>query len=466
MSVVFSPKEARQLLRLGLPVFIAQSSQMAMGFVDTAMMGHYSTQAMAAVAVASSVWMPVSLFGWGCLLALTPLSAQYVGAGDARGCVHLLRQGIWLSLGLSVLLMVFFLLLSWHMELLHLDALMAAQAGGYLRGILWGLPGAFFFVNIRSFLEGHSLTRPAMVVGVLALLINIPCNYMLIYGKWGLPELGATGCGMATAIAYWSSALLLLVHVQRSRQFRPLHPFFAPLWQRRSPETRLDFLLLGRVMRIGVPGALALVFEVSTFAVTALLLTPLGSQVVAANQIALNFSSLLFLVPLSISVTSTIRVGSHLGRGAMQEARCSAWTALMLGLGAAIVLAALTVLLRPWIVRLYTEESALVAPVASLLLFTAAYQLLDATQAVGAGVLRAYNDTRIISLICFIGYWLVGLPAGWALAYCPWGGEGWGAAGFWTGFLLALFCCAVGYWARLAYLHRCPAAEIFRIIGR
>ena len=179
----FSLSEARRFVALGLPVFVAQMSQMGMNFVDTAMTGQASTADMAAVAVAGSIWNPLSLLGIGCLLSLPAMSAHLVGGGQRSRTPHLLRQGIWLTLVISAILMTAFYVISWHLQSFGLDEELSRLGGGYLRAMLWGLPGFMLFVNVRSFLEGYARTRPAMIIGILGLALNVPCNYVLIYGK-------------------------------------------------------------------------------------------------------------------------------------------------------------------------------------------------------------------------------------------------------------------------------------------
>ena len=163
----FSLSEARRFVALGLPVFVAQMSQMGMNFVDTAMTGQASTADMAAVAVAGSIWNPLSLLGIGCLLSLPAMSAHLVGGGQRPRTPHLLRQGIWLTLGISAILMTVFYVISWHLQSFGLDEELSRLGGGYLRAMLWGLPGFMLFVNVRSFLEGYARTRPAMIIGIL-----------------------------------------------------------------------------------------------------------------------------------------------------------------------------------------------------------------------------------------------------------------------------------------------------------
>lgn len=472
----FSWSEARRFYAIGLPIFIAQLSQTGMTFADTAIAGQYSAEHMAAVAVGSSVWVPVALLGIGCLLALPPLSAQMVGSGKPEKAAHLLRQGLWLTLGLSVVLMSFFYMASWRMESFGLEPEMARVSGGFLRAIMWGLPGFMLFVNLRSFLEGFARTRPAMIIGLIGLTINVPCNFIFVYGKFGMPELGGVGCGVATAISFWVMALSMLFYVRRDSKNTCLRPLFAPLWRKASPEgeayvdgkievqPRFDAALVWRVLRIGTPGALALFFEVSLFALSAILLAPLGTVMVAGHQIALNFGSLAFMVPLSLCMTVTIRVGRCLGAQQVERAQLVARTALILSVAFALAIACVTVLFRQEIVRIYTDNPEVTALAIHLLLFQAAYQVVDGLQVTGIGILRGYNDTRIISAICFIAYWVIGLPLGFVLARTNLLTPLMGAQGFWIAYIAALGFGALCYLLRVRFLHGLtPEAALGRV---
>lgn len=486
MRPFFSRAEARRFASIGLPIFIAQLSQTGMNFADTAMTGQYSAEDMAAVAVAGSIWGPMAVFGIGCLLALPPLSAQFVGGGKRHRAAHLLRQGIWLTLGLSLILMSVFYAISWRLEALDLAPAMAELAGGYLRALLWGLPGFMFFVNQRSFLEGFSRTRPVMIIGLLGLGLNVPCNYMLIYGKCGFPAMGAVGCGVASAICYWFMGLAMMWFLRRDPQYHDLRPLFVPWlpWGKKkrggregeAPASRVagredtgpvfDFPLMFRALRIGFPGALALFFEVSLFALSAILLAPLGTVMVAGHQIAMNFSALIFMVPLAIGMTATIRVGYCLGAHKVAQARLCALTAMTLSVAFALFICGGTILWRADIVRIYNNDPQVTLLAMRLLLFTAAYQIVDGLQMSGIGVLRGYNDTRIISVICFVAYWSIGLPLGYTLARTDWLVPALGAEGFWIAYLAALGFSAVAYWLRVRYLHSLPAETVLARVRR
>ena len=467
----FSLSEARRFLALGLPVLVTQIAQMGMNFVDTAMTGRASTADMAAVAVSGSIWVPVSLLGMGCLLSLPAMMAHLVGGGEQRRTPHLLRQGLWLSGLLSLVLMGVFAFLSLHLELFGLDAELAPLAAGYLRAMLFGLPGMMLFVNVRGFLEGYARTRPAMLVGLLGLALNVPCNYVLIYGKLGLPRLGAVGCGVATALCYWFMGLTLALYARREARCRRLGPLFLPLLLPRAAgegdeARRVDWPLVRRIFRIGLPGALAACFEASLFAVTALLLAPLGKVVVAGHQIAMNFAGLVFMLPLSLNITAAIRVGQSVGAGRLGRARLSARTALCMGAASSLVIAACTALFREQIVHIYNDDPAVTALATGLLLLGSCYQLVDALQTISIGILRAYNDTRTISLVCFASYWVIGLPLGFTLARTDLVVPALGAAGFWIAYIAALGFGALCYLARVHHLHGLDAGAVRRRIQR
>ncbi len=469
MNSYFSKAEARKFLEIGFPVFIAQLSQTGMNFADTAMTGQYNAEDMAAVAVAGSVWGPIALLGIGCLMAQSPLSAQMAGAGERESVGHLLRQSIWLSLIISCIMITFFWIVSYRLEDFGLTPQMANLSGSYLRALMWGLPGFMFFVNQRSFYEGFSRTRPAMIVGLCGLALNVPCNYIMIYGKLGLPAMGATGCGIASAICYWFMGLAMLFLLKRDPEYRDLHPLFTPFRKRMDAgklEPAFDGKLVWRTLRIGFPSAMALFFEVSLFAVSAILLAPLGTVMVAGNQIAMNFGQIVFMVPLAIGITVTIRVGYCLGARKLGQARLAAMTGMWLACAFAVIIAVSCIVFRNGIVHIYNDNPEVVALAMHLMFYLGAYQLMDSLQMVGVAILRGYNDTRIISVICFASYWIAGLPIGYTLALTNFWGPPMGAEGFWISYLFALAFGATCYWLRVRHLHSLSGRDIFARMSR
>lgn len=481
MKLFFSPLEAKTLWRMGLPIFLAQLSQVAMNFVDTVMAGRYSAADLAGVAVGGSVWGPCSMFAIGCLHVLSGMSSQLVGAKRPDRAAWLLRQGLLLSCAISSVLILLLWYLSCHLSMFGLEGDMERVSKGYLQALLPGLPGFLFFINIRSFFEGFGLTRPAMVIGLFCLLLNIPCNYIFIYGCFGLPEMGGIGCGIATSICFWFMTIFIVVLLHFHKDLGRYSLF------RRQPvpaspdgpdghdgsdgsggdaRPLIDIRLIGNILRIGLPNAVAICIEVSAFAMTAILLAPLGSDIVAGHQIALNFSALIFAIPLSISMAATIRVGYNLGAGKRTQAVVSAHTAVASAVGIALCTMALTILFRERIVLLYTDAAQVVPLACELMLFCAAYQVVDSLQSVTVGALRGYNDTRIISLVCLFSYGVLGLGGGIVLGRTDWIVPCMGASGFWTGYILCLSFCAVVYLSRLHWLHGLDSENIRKRLAK
>ncbi|EPZ8122570.1 MATE family efflux transporter [Yersinia enterocolitica] len=447
--------EARSLLALAIPVVIAQLSQTAMGVVDTIMAGSVSATDMAAVAVGTSIWLPAILFGHGLLLALTPTVAQLNGSGRRNQIAHQVRQGFWLAFCVSVLIMVV-IYNSDHiiMRMHNIDPVLADKAVGFLHAIMWGAPGYLFFQVLRNQCEGLSKTKPGMVIGFIGLLVNIPINYIFIYGKFGAPALGGVGCGVATGTVYWVMFLMMRWYVTRARSQQDIKlekGFAAPDWQ-----------VMKRLGGLGLPVALALFFEVTLFAVVALLVSPLGIVAVAGHQIALNFSSLMFMLPMSLSVAATIRVGFRLGQGSVDDARVAAYTSIAVGLMLACVTAIFTVVFREHIALLYNKTPEVVVMASHLMLLAALYQLSDAIQVIGSGVLRGYKDTRSIFFITFTAYWLLGLPSGYLLGLTDYVVPAMGPSGFWIGFVIGLTSAAILMALRIRWLQKQPSAFILQ----
>ncbi|HAF1443494.1 TPA: multidrug efflux MATE transporter MdtK [Salmonella enterica] len=433
--------EARQLLALAIPVILAQVAQTAMGFVDTVMAGGYSATDMAAVAIGTSIWLPAILFGHGLLLALTPVIAQLNGSGRRERIAHQVRQGFWLAGFVSVLVMIVLWNAGYIIRSMHnIDPALADKAVGYLRALLWGAPGYLFFQVARNQCEGLAKTKPGMVMGFLGLLVNIPVNYIFIYGHFGMPELGGIGCGVATAAVYWVMFIAMLSYIKHARSMRDI--------RNETGFGKPDSVVMKRLVQLGLPIALALFFEVTLFAVVALLVSPLGIVDVAGHQIALNFSSLMFVLPMSLAAQTAARTG------------------LGVGICMAVVTAIFTVTLRKHIALLYNDNPEVVALAAQLMLLAAVYQISDSIQVIGSGILRGYKDTRSIFFITFTAYWVLGLPSGYILALTDLVVDRMGPAGFWMGFIIGLTSAAVLMMLRMRYLQRQPSAIILQRAAR
>ncbi|KXX63402.1 MATE family efflux transporter [Marichromatium gracile] len=424
------------LIALAWPILITQLSHTAMGFVDTLMAGRVGARDLAAVALGNSVWIPVFLLMNGVLMATTPKVAHLVGAGRLGATGPLVRQALWLALALGALAAAVLASAQPLLEVMRIDPELIAPTMGYLQAVAFGFPAAALFQVLRSFCDGLGQPRPYMVLGLLGLLLNIPANHVFIHGGWfGLPALGGVGCGWATALVMWFMLAGLALWIALAPRYRRCAPFARI--ERPAPAT------LGALLTLGVPIGIAVFAEASIFAVIALLIGGLGPVVVAGHQVALNFSTLIFMVPLSLSMATTVRVGQALGRGSIREARFSTRVALGTALTLACCSAVLILLGRDWVARLYTPDPAVIAVATQLIVYAALYQLSDAVQVTAAGALRGYQNTRTPMVITLIAYWAIGLPIGYSLALTDLFGPARGPAGLWLGLLAGLTAAAV-----------------------
>ena len=433
--------EVKALLALAGPIIVAQLANTAMGFVDTLMAGRVGPRDLAAVALGNSIWVPMLLLMGGILLAATAKVARKVGAGSYALIGPLVRQALWLALAVGLIATVLLLSAEPVLRLMGVEASLRATAMGYLQAVALGFPALALYQVLRGFSDGLGSTRPSMVIGLLGLLLNIPLNYIFIYGKLGLPAMGGVGCGWATALVMWFmfGAMLLWVRwapvYQSCRLFEQLE---RPQW----PE-------IHALLAIGLPIGIAIFAEASIFSVIALLIGSLGASVVAGHQVALNFSSMIFMVPYSLAMATTVRVGQALGRGAPRAARFSAGVAMATALVYACGSASLMLWLREDIARLYTPDTEVLAVASALLMYSALFQFSDAIQVTAAGALRGYHDTRATMLITLLAYWGIGLPIGYSLGLSELLGPPSGPAGLWQGLVVGLTCAALMLGVRL-----------------
>jgi len=298
-------------------------------------------------------------------------------------------------------------------------------------------------INFRCLNDGIAKTKPAMVITFMGLMLNIPLNYMFIYGKFGAPALGGVGCGVATAIVNWAMAILMITYSAKNYNERSLKVFEKII-------EKPDIKTLKKLTALGLPIAIALCSEVSLFALSSLLLSPLGADVVASHQIALNTSAVAFMFPMSIAMAATILVAQELGNHSPQKAKIMAHAAIILGLIAASVLALVIWVFSAEIAALIVGDNATVIALSgSLLAMAAIYQFSDSVQVVVSGILRGYKDTKIILYITLLAYWGVGIPVGYILSRTDWIIPSIGAKGFWVAFIIALTIAAALLFMRM-----------------
>ncbi|WP_238377202.1 MATE family efflux transporter [Neptunomonas antarctica] len=427
-------QESKILLSLGLPIMLTQLAQASMGFVDTLIAGQYSTLDLAAVALGSSIWLPIFLAATGILMATTPLVAFAMGSERSDKVLSIFRQGIWVALTLGIVSVFLLNSTTWILEFMKVEPHLAAKTQAYLHAISWGFPALMLYQLFRSYFEGLGKTRPAMHIAFAALLLNIPLNYIFVFGKLGMPELGAAGCGWASALVMWLMLICGWLALKHKPQLKLPHATTAR-W--------LDIAALFNYLKLGVPMGFAILIETSMFSVIALLLAPLGTVIVAAHQITMTFTGLIFMIPLSIAMACTIRIGQLSGAAKPHDAWFSAKIGVLITSSIAVFTSIAIWLLASQIAQIFTTEKNLIELAANLLLIAALFGISDALQVTAAGALRGYKDTSIPLLIVFIAYWGIGLPLGYILGLTDWLTPAMGAAGFWYGLVIGLSVSAV-----------------------
>jgi multidrug resistance protein, MATE family len=418
--------EVSTLLKVGIPVIIAQLLQMSMSFVDTVMAGRLSPEDLAAVAVGSSILLPFVVLCLGCMMAVTPIVAQNVGARRFWQIGKNARQVLWLSQILA--LPSFFLLrnLDAAFPLIGVTEEIIPIAGGYLRAISWGIFPAYAFGALRYFNEGLSVTRPAMYIAGIGLLVNIPANYILMFGKLGFPRLGAVGTGYASAIVF---AVMFIVMFWFTYKFEAYKRF--GIFDRfRLPEKKY----LGELLRIGVPIGVSTTMEVSMFAVVSLLVSTISTVAIAGHQIAINFASMAFMIPFGLSVAISARVGQSIGRKKPAEARFRGYVGIAVSCCIMTGTALLMFLFPEAITSIYTDDVPVTEVAVQLLFMAAIFQLSDGLQVSGFGALRGLKDTKVPMYVNLVAYWLIGIPVAYYLGFIA----DFGAQGLWGGLIAGL----------------------------
>ncbi|TCP97821.1 MATE family multidrug resistance protein [Cricetibacter osteomyelitidis] len=452
-------QQAKKLIAIALPILFAQIAQNSMGLVDTIMAGRVSSADMAAISVGASIWFPLVLFGHGLLLALPPTISYLNGSGQRKRIAHQVRQGIWIVIAAMIPLGLMIFHSDKVIHFMQMEDKLADITIRYLQAMIWGLPAYLLMINFRCLNDGIAKTKPAMVITIIGLLLNIVLNYIFIYGKFGVPAFGAVGCGIATAIVNWSMCFMMIGYCIKAENQRDLK-IFEQIIEKPNWKT------LKKLLKLGFPIAVALCCEVALFALTSLFLSPLGSNVVASHQIALNTSSLIFMLPMSLGMATTILVGQNLGAKSADNAKKTAYVAIAVGLSIALVTALITVLFRTSIASIFVTDPEVIAMAGMLLLICALYQFSDTIQVVVGGALRGYKDTKAILYITLFCYWIIGMPLGYTLAMTDFIVPHLAAEGFWIGFIVSLTCAAILLVYRMRKIQAMPAEYLIELVGK
>lgn len=418
-----------------MPVVLVQLGFMGMGVIDTLMVGQLSARALASVAIGNLYFFNVTIFGTGTLMALDPIVAQALGAGDDETVARSLQRGLIIALGLSVVTALLLAPSAGVLRALHQPAEVIPDAASYLRISIAGVAPYFAFVVLRQSLQAMHRVAPIVWTVLAGNLANAVGNWVFVYGHLGSPALGVSGSAIATAIGRWLMLALLLVI-----SWRDLKPHVTPV---RSGVT--DWPPIWRMLRIGMPIGAQQALEAGAFGAIGLLMGLIGTIAVAAHQIAITLAAFTFMVPLGVGSAAAVRVGHAVGAHDAPRAKAAIRAAYVCGVGF-MALTAVAFLVAPHLLAAaFTSDTEVVRLAAVLLPIAGFFQVFDGGQAVAAGVLRGAGDTTAPLVVMLAAYWLVGVPVSAYLGFHT----ALGPAGLWWGFVVSLAAVAVFLYLRI-----------------
>jgi MATE family multidrug resistance protein len=419
-------EEIRPMLALAGPVVLAEIGWMAMGFVDTAIVGRLGPEAIGAVGIGTAIFGTLAIFGMGLLLGLETLVSQAYGARNLPSCHRALIDGLYLSAIVAPPMLLLAAGANWSLKYWGLPPAVLRLAVPYFSILTWSLVPLLLYAAFRRYLQAMGLVAAVTFALISANVINACANYVLIFGHLGLPALGTSGSAVATLVSRIYMAMVLLAAILLHNHHGRLG-LFAVSWRFHLPG-------IARLVRLGFPAAAQVTLELGVFAAVTALAGRVDEASLAAHQVVLTLAGLTFMVPLGVGSAGAVRVGHAVGRGDARGARRSGWTALLLGVGF-MSCAAVTFLLFPVpLVHVFTSNRAVVRLGISLLAVAAMFQIFDGLQGVATGVLRGLGDTRTPMVTNLLGHWLLGLPIGYGLCFVA----GWGVVGLWLGLSIGL----------------------------
>ena len=430
--------EARATLTLAWPMILTNVTMALIGATDVLMVGWLGPRELAAASLGFNLSMLLAIFGMGLVMGGSPMMASEIGrrANSVRDVRRTFRQTLWLVAILSVPL----LLILWQtgaiLLLLGQDAGLAALAQDYVRAYMWSIPLFLATLAMRNFLS--ALERPmwSMVIGIAGVIGNIGFNYVLIFGKLGLPALGVVGAGVGSVLTNGMMVLMMIAVLYRDRRFRRYN-LLGRWW-------RADRQRLAQLSRLGLPIAVSHAFEAGVFSAAVMLMGWISTAAVAAHAVALQIASLTFMVPMGLAQAATVRVGIGHGRQDADHIRRAGWVGFALGTGFMAAMASLLWLFPEELTGLFIDRAdpanaAVAALAVQFLVVAALFQIFDGAQVVGQGMLRGLHDTFVPMLFALFGYWIIGIGVGAWLAF----EADWGGVGIWTGLATGLGIVAV-----------------------
>lgn len=444
MHQTFSISEKyKLLLKIILPILITQIAMYLISFFDIIMSSKYGTADLAGVSIGTSIWLPINTGLTGILLSITPIVAQLVGAKKRYDVKKAVQQGLYVAVLLAVIIFVaLFLSIDPILEKMNLATDVSRIAKGYILSISFGIVPLFLYTVIRCYIEALGKTRVTMIITLLTAPINVLMNYIFIYGNFGVPALGGIGAGIGSAITYWIIFIIAIYIATNRLPFSDFELFKD--WQ------KIDLDKWKEILMIGAPIGFAIFTESSIFSVVTMLMSNYSTEIIGAHQIAMNFASFLYMIPLSISMGATILIGFEVGAKRFHDAKVYNHLCVGTAVGFSSISVMILLLFPEQIASIYTTDSNVLHYTVQFFVFAAIFQFSDAVQAPVQGALRGYKDVKMTFIMALISYWVIGLPVGYLIAQYT----SFGPFGYWLGLVAGLTTSAVTLSIRLSIIQR------------
>ena len=434
-----SKEEILNTFKLAYPVIIGQLGIIMMGVVDSMMVGQLGPIPLAAASLGNSLIFIILIIGIGSSIVVSPLVAILVGAKRYDECGIYFRQSLFVNILMSFMMIMiilvgvnFIYLLNQPDEIIELTITYMVIVG------LSAFP-LMTYQTYKQFIEGLSVMKPAMVISLLANIINAFANWILIFGKFGFPELGIAGAAWATFASRVFMALAMMFYVMINSRFKQYDVNFH--------FRGLDFKVIKKIVSLGLPSGFQYFFEVGAFSFAVIMIGWIGANELAAHQIAINLASISFMAVLGISQAASIRVGNAMGEQSILKIRKAGFTGIFLGASTMFLAGVTFIILNEFLPTLYISDKNVIEIASRLIIIAALFQLSDGTQAVGIGILRGLTDVKGPTIITFVAYWVISLPIAYMLAF----NFNLGVDGVWYGLLIGLTASAIMLTARFNY---------------
>ncbi|HEY7751203.1 MAG TPA: MATE family efflux transporter, partial [Ignavibacteriaceae bacterium] len=424
-------EQIKNTIQLAYPVIIGQLGVIMMGVVDSLMVGKLGSAPLASAALGNSITFLFFIIGFGVAMAVTPLVAISVGAKKLEECGVYFRQALLVNFTLGIILTAIVVLASEFIPLLNQPDEVQVLSSSYTKILGLSAVPTMVFLTYKHFIEGLSVMRPAMIITLIANLVNAFANWLLIYGNLGFPALGLDGAGWATFASRTFMAVMLMNYVMKNKKFDQYDVSFH--------YKSINVPVIKKILRLGLPSGFQYFFEIGAFSFAVVMVGWLGEKQQAAHQIAINLASISFMAALGISLAGSILVGNAVGRQDITETRRAGFVAILLGASIMAIAGIIFISLHNFLPTLYVDDEVANSFASTLIIIAAMFQLSDGVQAVGIGILRGLTDVKIPTVITFTAYWIVGLPVGYILGFI----FNLDVSGVWIGLLLGLTTSAI-----------------------